>query len=135
MIRSFITYFFGSTPDDFEPVVDTLPFAPCPDLSNCTCHAVQFNKEASELFEITLSAMGLISPYKMDADSHSLQIDVVFRIPVLGFKDDVKIIIKPEDNGDCILYIKSSSRIGESDLGVNRRRIQRILSIINQQML
>lgn len=135
MIRSLITYFFGSTPDDFDPVVDRLPFDFCPDSPNCTYHAVQFSKEASELFEITLSALNLISPYKINTDSHSLQIDAVFRIPVFGFKDDVKIIIKPEDNGDCILYIKSSSRIGKSDLGVNRRRIQRILSTINQQIL
>ena len=134
-MRSLITYFFGSTPDDFNQAVDTYPFEPCPDSSNCTYHAVKFDAKASELFEIVLTAMEQISPYKMGPDSQSLQIDAVFRIPVFGFKDDVKIIIKPEDSGSCILYIKSSSRIGESDLGVNRRRIQRILSTINQQIL
>ena len=80
------------------------------------------------------SSMNRISPYKVEFNSHSLQIDAVFRIPVFGFKDDVQIIIKPMDSERSILYIKSASRIGRSDLGVNRRRIKRILSVTHQQI-
>jgi uncharacterized protein (DUF1499 family) len=90
--------------------------------------------EASKLFEIVKSSLNQLSPYKVECNSQSLQIDAVFRIPVFGFKDDVKIVVKPDEPGGSIFHIKSSSRIGESDLGVNRRRIKRILSVINQQI-
>lgn len=135
MIRSIITYFYGSTPDDFNQAVENSLFKECPDSPNCTYHAVKIDKEATELFELVHSVMRNISPYRMDADSKSLQIDAVFRIPVFGFKDDLRIIIKADETGGSILYVKSSSRIGESDLGVNRRRIQQILSTIHQQIL
>ncbi len=134
MIQSIITYFFGSTPEDFDQVVDSHPFEPCPDSSNCTYHSVKFNMEAAELFETAQSSLNQLSPHKIESISQSLQIDAVFRIPVFGFKDDVKIFIKPNESGGSVLHIKSASRIGESDLGVNRRRIKRILSLINQQI-
>lgn len=134
MIRSLITYFYGSTPDDFDQVVDTHPFEPCPDSPNCTYHSVKFDLEASDLFKTVRSSLIKLSPYKIESNSQSLQIDAVFRIPVFGFKDDVKILIKPDPSAGSIFHIRSSSRIGESDLGVNRRRIKRILSLINQQI-
>jgi uncharacterized protein (DUF1499 family) len=130
-----ITYFFGSTPGDLEPASKDHPFPPCPDTPNCTIHSVEFTANSLKLFEVVKSAIHKISPYTIETNSQSLQIDAVFRIPVFGFKDDVRIIIKPVDSERSVLHIKSSSRIGKSDLGVNRRRIKRILSVINQQIL
>lgn len=134
MIQSIINYFFGSTPDDFDQAADSHPFKPCPESANCTYHSVHFPKEPGQLFDDVVLMMNQISPHKINVDSQSLQINAVFRIPVFGFKDDLKICIKPNEPGGCILYIKSSSRIGKSDLGVNRRRIKRILSLIHQQI-
>lgn len=132
MIQSIISYFFGSTPDDFNQAVDSHPFKPCPKSANCTYHSVHFHKRPDQLFEHVVVVINQISPNKMDVNSQSLQINAVFRIPVFGFKDDVKIVVKPDESGGSIFHIKSSSRVGESDLGVNRRRIKRILSAINQ---
>lgn len=134
MIQSIISYFFGSTPDDFNQAVDSHPFKPCPKSANCSYHSVHFPKEPGQLFDDVVSVMNQISPHKIDLNSQSLQINAVYRIPVFGFKDDVKIVVKPDEPGGSIFHIKSSSRIGESDLGVNRRRIKRILSKINQQI-
>ena len=134
LIRSIIPYFFGSTPADFDQAIDIHPLSPCPGSPNCAIHSVEFSENSQELFEMVRSSMNRISPYKVEFNSHSLQIDAVFRIPVFGFKDDVQIIIKPMDSERSILYIKSASRIGRSDLGVNRRRIKRILSVTHQQI-
>jgi uncharacterized protein (DUF1499 family) len=41
----------------------------------------------------------------------------------IGFVDDVTFLIKPEEH---IIDVKSSSRIGFSDLGVNNRRVERL---------
>ncbi|NBC04839.1 MAG: DUF1499 domain-containing protein [Bacteroidetes bacterium] len=134
MPRSIITYFLGSKPDDFNKTADTSPFEPCPDSPNCTFHSVEFSEKTEDLFEIVCSAMKRIETYEINTNSQSLQIDAVFRIPIFGFKDDVKIAVKPVDHEKSILHIKSSSRVGESDLGVNRRRIKRILTTIKQQI-
>ncbi|MCG2589020.1 DUF1499 domain-containing protein [Rhodohalobacter sulfatireducens] len=134
MLQSIITYFFGSKPDDFNQAADTSPFEPCPDSPNCTFDSVEFNEKAEDLFEIVSSAINRIEPYEINTNSQSLQIDAVFRIPIFGFKDDVEIAVKPVDHEKSILHIKSSSRVGESDLGVNRRRIKRILTTIKQQI-
>ena len=134
MIQSVITYFFGSTPDDFDQIVDSHPFEPCPDSPNCTYHSVHFQKRPNQLFEDLDLVMNQVSPYKIDINSQSLQIEAVFRIPVFGYKDDVKACIEPDESGGSVLHIKSFSRIGESDFGVNRRRIKRIISQLNQQI-
>lgn len=67
-------------------------------------------------------------------DSPSLQIGAVFRIPFFGFKDDVSIMIHSPKPQKCIFHIKSASRVGRGDFGVNRRRIKRIVSNINKQL-
>ncbi len=41
----------------------------------------------------------------------------------IGFVDDVTFLIKPEEH---VIDVKSSSRIGFSDLGVNHRRVERL---------
>lgn len=41
----------------------------------------------------------------------------------IGFVDDVTFLIKPEQQ---IIDVKSSSRLGFSDLGVNNRRVERL---------
>ena len=42
---------------------------------------------------------------------------------IMGFVDDVEFYLAPQDN---IIHVRSASRVGESDLGVNRRRIENI---------
>ncbi len=74
-----------------------------------------------------------MDPYKLNSNSQSLQIKAVFRIPVFGFKDDLQIILEP-DATDSILHLRSASRVGKSDLGVNRRRVQKILSSVKQNL-
>lgn len=134
MITSVIKYFLGSTPDDFDPVTGNHPFQPCPDLPNCAIHSVKYPVNDQKLFEATKSVLASLSPFETDFNSQSTQINAVFRIPVFGFKDDVNIVIQSTGMDESVLHIKSSSRVGESDLGVNRRRIKKIISAINQQV-
>jgi uncharacterized protein (DUF1499 family) len=55
-----------------------------------------------------------------------IEIHAVYRIPLMGFKDDVDAIIE-EEHGTTTLFIRSASRTGAYDLGVNKRRVRRIL--------
>jgi len=42
---------------------------------------------------------------------------------IMGFVDDVEFYLNSQEN---LIHVRSASRVGESDLGVNRRRIERI---------
>ncbi|MEE9422172.1 MAG: DUF1499 domain-containing protein, partial [Gammaproteobacteria bacterium] len=42
---------------------------------------------------------------------------------IFRFVDDVEFLISPDEN---IIHVRSASRIGRSDWGVNRKRIERI---------
>ncbi len=46
-----------------------------------------------------------------------------FTTPILGFVDDVEFYLDGEQD---IIQVRSASRLGESDLGVNRRRVETI---------
>ena len=54
-------------------------------------------------------------------ESTSLLAEV--RSQIFGFVDDVKFVLLPEQG---TIQVRSSARTGYSDLGVNRRRIERI---------
>jgi hypothetical protein len=52
------------------------------------------------------------------------EIHAVATVPVFRFKDDVTVTVKPD--GDRVtVNVRSRSRVGKGDLGVNARRIRR----------
>lgn len=51
----------------------------------------------------------------------------MFRSPLFGFVDDVEIINTPTQ-----LEVRSASRVGHSDLGVNRERIESLRQLLGQ---
>lgn len=47
----------------------------------------------------------------------------VFTSLIFRFRDDVEILV---DDSAKVLQIRSASRVGHSDLGVNRKRVERL---------
>lgn len=66
-------------------------------------------------------------------DPKRIEIHAVYRIPIFHFKDDVDVIIE-ESGSKTTVYIRSASRLGVYDLGVNRRRVKRILRKLNSKI-
>lgn len=124
-------YFFlqGSRPSDLQTGSDSeysSPLKPCPDSPNCIHHAEKYRTTPEKLYKETLLALESMNPESLEKDSQSFQINSVFRIRLFGFKDDVTAVIRQQ--GDLsVLFIRSSSREGYSDLGVNRRRVKDLL--------
>ena len=58
------------------------------------------------------------------------QIEAVARTPIMGFRDDVAIRVRPEDDGARI-DVRSASRYGRHDLGTNASRIRGLLEEID----
>jgi len=57
-------------------------------------------------------------------------IQAEFQTPLFKFTDDVMMNF---DNRDGTFRIRSSSRIGKSDLGANRKRVEALRQLINSQ--
>lgn len=89
--------------------------------------------DTETLFNIITSVFEEIAPFEIKMYSSDHKISAVFRIPVFGFKDDVDLAITSSETGS-ILHIKSASRIGYFDLGVNQRRVNRIIKQIKNKL-
>ena len=106
----------------------------CPDSPNCIIVSKRFETEPDQLFEFLDKAIADLNPHESEADSSELTIQSVFKIPLFGFKDDV--LAKVESNGsNSVVHIKSSSRVGYSDLGVNRRRVKKIFRKLESYLI
>ena len=46
-----------------------------------------------------------------------------FKSKFMGFVDDVEFYLDPNEN---VIHVRSASRLGQSDLGVNRKRVEEI---------
>lgn len=123
----------GSRPSDLQTGSESeysSPLQPCPDSPNCIHHAAAYRTNPEKLFLEVLLALESMNPQSLEKDSQIFQINSVFRIRLFGFKDDLNAVIRQQ--GDhSILFIRSSSRKGYSDLGVNRRRVKKLGSRLN----
>jgi len=54
---------------------------------------------------------------------------LVFTVPIIPFKDDVEFFFSEKDR---VVHYRSASRVGYSDLGVNRKRYERLRSLYEQ---
>lgn len=104
--------------------------APCRAKPNCVCsydtdsqHAIDpipFADSSKEAMERLQSAVGsLPGTTVMEASGGYLRAEA--RSKVFGFVDDVECLVDAESG---LIHVRSASRLGHSDLGVNRRRME-----------
>jgi len=106
--------------------------APCPDTPNCV--SSQSQDETHRIEPLTFST----SPDQAFADLKALiqgmdrtrivseakdYLYAEFTSKILGFVDDVEFYLDRDKN---VIHTRSASRLGEGDLGVNRKRIEAI---------
>ncbi|PCH62959.1 MAG: hypothetical protein COC19_02035 [SAR86 cluster bacterium] len=100
----------------------------CPDSPNCVSsfetseeHGITplaANLEQIEQLLLTLGEANII-----DADENYLRAE--FTSSLMRYVDDVEFL---RDDGSNITHVRSASRVGHSDMGVNRERIEMIRS-------
>jgi uncharacterized protein (DUF1499 family) len=61
------------------------------------------------------------------------QIEAVDITPMLRFRDDIVVRIRAHGKGSRI-DIRSASRLGRSDLGMNAKRIRKFIRYFNQEL-
>lgn len=115
----------GSKPSDltgFEKAQNPLP--PCPDSPNCIRLTKSYRDSLDKAWVEVLNVLREMKPYTLEATPDEYRIDAVFL--VVFFKDDMVLQLEKAGAG-TLVHIRSASRIGYTDLGVNRRRVKRFL--------
>lgn len=111
--------------------------APCPNKPNCVCsqaqsgtshHVLPFTFEGDRAEAMTrLVAVLLAQPNCKIITQSKDYIHAEFSTRLMGFVDDVEFYL-PQGNE---LHVRSASRLGHSDLGVNRARVEDLRAAFN----
>lgn len=105
-------------------LINRNPISPCPDSPNCVRLSKQYSIDVKDLIENVEKVLKKMGAVKIDINKEKYHISSVFRVFI--FKDDMLIDSETYESGS-ILHIRSSSRVGYGDLGVNKRRVKKFL--------
>jgi len=111
----------------------TNPLPPCPGTPNCERVSVTISASAKNVRSTALSVLEKMRVHSVEQEIES-KINAVFRIPIFGWKDDFTILIEPINDQETTVHIRSASRTGRSDYGVNNRRIKRFIRWLEQDL-
>lgn len=111
--------------------------APCPSSPNCVCsqasdslHQIaplSFTSPPEQAFSQLKSIIQSLPRTKIITESGDY-LYVEFKTALMGFVDDVEFYL---DRNSNIIHVRSASRLGYGDLGVNRQRIEKIRTHFN----
>lgn len=112
--------------------------AACPDTNNCVSteaeragqrmSAIPF-ADSPERAQARAKAALQAEPRTVIADEQALYLRAECRSRIFRFADDVEIVI---DSAARVFRFRSASRVGGSDMGVNRKRMARISERLQQ---
>ncbi|MFW5689709.1 MAG: DUF1499 domain-containing protein [Spirochaetota bacterium] len=110
-------------------------FAPCPSSPNCVTSYAQDEPHAIDPLPLpdvrpmeTLRAVVEAMPRTTIVTEDDDYMHVVYRSRIFRFADDVEFLI---DEDAQVIHVRSASRVGYGDMGVNRNRVESI----REQML
>jgi uncharacterized protein (DUF1499 family) len=83
----------------------------------------------AEVFPRMLAAAKAMDWAIVASDPVAGRIEATATVPWWGFKDDIVVVMSPDGSGTRV-DVRSKSRVGKSDLGVNAERIQEYLGRI-----
>lgn len=122
--------FAGKRPDNLG--VRDGKLAPCPNTPNCVssqsadaAHKIEpltYKSSPGEAFAKLEQAIKSQPRTKIITSSPNY-LYVEFTSAIMGFVDDVEFYL---DADASLIHVRSASRLGQSDLGVNRQRIETI---------
>lgn len=115
-------------------------FAPCPESPNCVSsmavdekHAIaplSYNTDRNTAYKALLQALSHQPRVTIVKQSNDY-LHAEFRSKLFRFVDDVEFYF-PKD--EAVIHVRSASRAGYSDLGVNRKRVEKIRVQFNGAM-
>ena len=125
-----ILHFEGTVPNNLG-VRDGF-LSPCPSSPNCVVsqntdethyiEPITYQSDRQTAKETLLKVLSVV-PATITVKETEDYIRTESRSKIMGFVDDAEFYFPP---GKKVIEIRSASRLGESDLGVNRRRLEQI---------
>lgn len=125
----------GSNSDQFpEKAMDSEnPLPACPESPNCIRTSISFSDDSAKVIESVTQALEKMGTFSFEFIESEQKFNSVFRIPVFGWKDDLVILVNVNSDSTT-LFIRSSSREGYYDLGVNRRRVKKLNRLLGKTL-
>ena len=115
--------------------IDSGKLKPCPDTPNCVSsqaadeqHFIEpilLTATPDETRDIILKTLDEFSRVKV-IQTQADYIHAEFTSMIFRFVDDVEFYFPASESGVVRIEIRSASRVGRSDLGVNRKRVEAI---------
>ncbi len=109
----------------------------CDGLLNCTASTASNKKHLVEPLTYTSPAVEVISklgnlisqqPGANIVTTEPYYLHATYRTKLLGYTDDLEVLL---DQTNGVLHIRSASRLGKSDLGANRKRIEALREFVS----
>lgn len=110
-------------------------FHPCPNSPNCVStqsidakhkiDPIKYSNSLEEAKNKILKIIGSLKRTRIITDSENY-IHIEFRTAVFKFVDDVEFYF---DDSEKFIHFRSAARLGYSDMGVNRKRMENITSL------
>lgn len=109
----------------------------CPDTPNCVCS--EFRADRTHFIEpfelpaetaaraLTRIRTAILEQGGSIRSESADYLAATYTTPLFGFVDDLEIRIDPA-NG--LAHVRSASRVGHGDLGVNRKRVERLRELL-----
>lgn len=103
--------------------------APCPSSPNCVCSQASQVDGQHYIDPLPLVAIADIAGVVTEMERTTIVTEsdtylyAEFKSKLMGFVDDVEFF---RDEAAGVVHVRSASRLGQSDLGVNRQRVETI---------
>ena len=105
-----------------------------PDAKDVNLRPIESERTVAELCDLVVDAMKDKTRWEVISKKQVaptlIEIKLVHKSFLLGFKDDVTVEIVAQGQEGSILYVESQSRIGKGDLGQNPRNIKELVGLI-----
>ncbi|MBD1834845.1 MULTISPECIES: DUF1499 domain-containing protein [Cyanophyceae] len=131
-----MTVFAGKRPTNLG--VQSGKLAPCPSTPNCVNsqsqdseHKIEpltYNSSAAQAIADLKTVIQSLPKTKIVAETDNY-LYAEFTTKLMGFVDDVEFYV---DDAAKTIHVRSASRLGQSDLGVNRKRIETLRAKLNE---
>lgn len=116
------------------PPLPDNPLPRCPGTPNCYRESRAYDRPPQALFDAALAAVrdldGLTIGRAEEIERDGLGLHAPFKVFV--FTDDLDLRVERHGDG-AVLHVRSASRVGKSDLGTNRRRVNALFDALGQR--
>ena len=106
------------------------PLPECPGTPNCERTSITLEFDSVSVQNTADQVLRAMNAQSIEWDEENQTINSVFKIPLFGYLDDMDVAVR-KDGSSTIVFIRSASREGYSDLGVNKRRVNKFVRKLN----